>query len=127
MTNGPGCQLDRGIPSAGVRRNGCWTPQPKNGADNNNISSATMIVLAGGDIWLNPFATVLFNVCSAVTVKCCVWYVFCYVKKEDILQCLSYFVGIFFTLFCCSLDLSCGDYNVISLYFLLMDLLVSCV
>ena len=31
-----------------------------------------MIVCAGGAIWLNPFATVLFNVCSAVTVECCV-------------------------------------------------------
>ena len=26
------------------------------------------IVHAGGAIWLNPFATVLFSVCSAVTV-----------------------------------------------------------
>ena len=26
---------------------------------------------AGGAIWLNPFATVLFSVCSAVTVECC--------------------------------------------------------
>ena len=25
-------------------------------------------VRVGGAIWLNPFATVLFNVCSAVTV-----------------------------------------------------------
>ena len=32
------------------------------------ISSATVIVRAGGAIWLTPFATVLFNVCSAVTV-----------------------------------------------------------
>ena len=24
-----------------------------------------------GAIWLNPFATVLFNVCSAITVECC--------------------------------------------------------
>ena len=31
------------------------------------ISSATVIVRAGG-LWLNPFATVLFTVCSAVTV-----------------------------------------------------------
>ena len=31
------------------------------------ISSATVIVRAGGAIWLNPFATVLFSVCSAVT------------------------------------------------------------
>ena len=29
------------------------------------ISSATVIVRAGGAIWLNPFATVLFSVCSA--------------------------------------------------------------
>ena len=34
------------------------------------ISSATVIVRAGGVIWLNPFATVLFTVCSAVTVEC---------------------------------------------------------
>ena len=25
-----------------------------------------------GTIWLNPFATVLFTLCSAVTVECCV-------------------------------------------------------
>ena len=25
-----------------------------------------------GAIWLNPFDTVLFNVCSAITVECCV-------------------------------------------------------
>ena len=36
------------------------------------ISSATVIVRAGGAIWLNPFVTVLFSVCSAVTVECCV-------------------------------------------------------
>ena len=38
------------------------------------ISSATVIVRAGGDIWLDPFATELFTVCSAVTVECCVLY-----------------------------------------------------
>ena len=38
------------------------------------ISSATVIVRAGGAIWLNPFATVLFSVCSAVTEECCVFY-----------------------------------------------------
>ena len=43
------------------------------------ISSATMIVRAGGAIWLNPFATVLFSVCSAVTVECCVLYPCCMV------------------------------------------------
>ena len=32
---------------------------------------------AGGVIWLNPFATVLFSVCSAVTVECCVLYPCC--------------------------------------------------
>ena len=36
------------------------------------ISSVTMIVRAWGAIWLNPFATVLFSVCSAGTVECCV-------------------------------------------------------
>ena len=36
------------------------------------ISSATVIVRARSAIWLNPFATVLFTVCSAVTVECCV-------------------------------------------------------
>ena len=41
------------------------------------ISSATVIVHAGGAIWLNLFATVLFNVCSAVTVECCVLYPCC--------------------------------------------------
>ena len=37
------------------------------------ISSATVIVCAEGAIWLNLFATVLFNVCSVVTVlyPCC--------------------------------------------------------
>ena len=38
------------------------------------ISSDTVIVCAGGAIWLNPFSTVLFNVCSAVTAECCVLY-----------------------------------------------------
>ena len=34
------------------------------------ISNATVIVRTGWAIWLNPFATVLFTVCSAVTVEC---------------------------------------------------------
>ena len=34
------------------------------------ISSATVIVRAGGAIWLNPFDTVLFTVCSVVVVFC---------------------------------------------------------
>ena len=43
------------------------------------ISSATVIVRAGGGgaIWLNPFATVLFSVCSSVTVEYCVLYPCC--------------------------------------------------
>ena len=41
------------------------------------ISSAIVIVRAGGAIWLNPFTTVLINVCSAVTVQCCVLYRCC--------------------------------------------------
>ena len=41
------------------------------------ISSTTAIVRAGGAIWLNPFSAVLFNVCSAVTVECCVLYSCC--------------------------------------------------
>ena len=36
------------------------------------ISSATVIVRARSAIWLNLFSTVLFTVCSAVTVECCV-------------------------------------------------------
>ena len=35
------------------------------------ISSGTVIVRVGGAIWLNPFVTVVFNVCSAVTVVLC--------------------------------------------------------
>ena len=38
------------------------------------ISSATVIVRTGEAIWLNPFAKVLFNVCSVVTVQCGVLY-----------------------------------------------------
>ena len=41
------------------------------------ISSATVVVHVGGAIWLNPFTTVLFNVCSAVTEKCCALYPCC--------------------------------------------------
>ena len=45
------------------------------------ISSATVIVRAGGAIWLNPFAAVFFSVCSSVIVECllhgCIWYVCC--------------------------------------------------
>ena len=60
------------------------------------ILSATVIVRAEGAIWLNTFATVLFTVCSAVTVvlcfvpvlRGCVWYVCGNVKKKVLLQCL---------------------------------------
>ena len=41
------------------------------------ISSATVIVRAGESICLNPFGTVLFSVCRAVTVECCVLYPCC--------------------------------------------------
>ena len=41
------------------------------------ISSDTVIVSEWGAIWLNPFAMVLFSVCSAVTVECCVLYPCC--------------------------------------------------
>ena len=41
------------------------------------ISSATVIVHVMGAIWLNPYATVLFTVCSAITVECCVLYTGC--------------------------------------------------
>ena len=41
------------------------------------ISSATVIVRAGGAIWLNPFATVLFSVVVPSTVECCVLYPCC--------------------------------------------------
>ena len=57
------------------------------------ISSATVIVRAGGAIWLYPFATVLFTMCSAVTVVLCFVHVLrgcvCgYVRKKALLQCL---------------------------------------
>ena len=42
------------------------------------ISSATVIVRTGGPIyWLNSFATVLFTMCTAVTVECYVLYPCC--------------------------------------------------
>ena len=41
------------------------------------ISSVTVIDGAGEAIWLNPFARVLFTVCSAVAVECCVLYPCC--------------------------------------------------
>ena len=41
------------------------------------ISSATGIVRAEEAIWLHLFATVLFSICSAVTVQCYVLYPCC--------------------------------------------------
>ena len=41
------------------------------------ISSTTVIVRAGRAIWLKPFLTVLFSVCSAITVECCSLYPCC--------------------------------------------------
>ena len=38
------------------------------------VSKATVILAHGEAIWLSPFATVLFSVCSAVTAEC---YVLC--------------------------------------------------
>ena len=51
------------------------------------ISSDTVIVRAGGAIWLNPHATVLFNVCIAVTVECCALYPFAQVCLVCLLLC----------------------------------------
>ena len=52
------------------------------------ISSTTLVVRAGGAIWLNFFSMVLFSVCSAVTIECCVLYVCFYVGNKALLQCL---------------------------------------
>ena len=42
------------------------------------ISSATVIVRAGGAIWLNLIAMVLFSMCSAVLRGCVlVWLLLC--------------------------------------------------
>ena len=41
------------------------------------IPCATVTVRPVGAIWLNLFATVLFTVCSAITVECCVLYPCC--------------------------------------------------
>ena len=41
------------------------------------ISSAAVIVRAGEAIWVNPFATMVFNLCSAVPVECCILYPCC--------------------------------------------------
>ena len=41
------------------------------------ISSVTVIIRAVRAIWLNPLTTVLFNICSDVTVECCLLYLCC--------------------------------------------------
>ena len=46
------------------------------------ISSDIVLVRAGGAIWLNPFATVLFSVCSAVNEECCVLVCLLLCKEE---------------------------------------------
>ena len=51
------------------------------------ISSATVIVHVGETIWLNPFATVLFSVCSAVTVEYSVLYPCCMACLVCLLLC----------------------------------------
>ena len=35
------------------------------------VSSTTVIVHAGGPIWLNPFSTVLLNECNVFAVELC--------------------------------------------------------
>ena len=41
------------------------------------ISNATVIFHAGGSHLVEPLCTLLFSVCSAVTVECCVLYLCC--------------------------------------------------
>ena len=62
------------------------------------ISSATVSVPAGGAIWWNPLATVLFSVCSAGTIVLCFVPVLhgcvcCYVRKKVLLQCFQLLRG----------------------------------
>ena len=51
------------------------------------ISSATVIVRAGGAVWLNPFATVLFTVCSSVVRVSCFIVHGCAVSRRYINVC----------------------------------------
>ena len=51
------------------------------------ISSATVIVCNGAAIWWNSFATVLFTVCSAVTVECCVLYYNIFIHAYKYIAC----------------------------------------
>ena len=41
------------------------------------LLNVCMFIVRGGAIWLNPCVTVLFSVCSAVTVEYCVLYPCC--------------------------------------------------
>ena len=73
------------------------------------ISSATVIDRAGGAIWLNLFAMVLFYVCSSVTVECGVLYLWvCLVclllfKEEGSSpMCLQFLRGMIWTCMKCS-------------------------
>ena len=53
----------------------------------------------GEALWLNPFSTVLFSMCSAITVECYVLYpccmgvlgIFAVCKEEGFLQCFLKF------------------------------------
>ena len=47
-----------------------------------------------GSDWLNPFATVLFNVCSAVTIECSVLYPCC-VGVFDVILGRRHFSSVF--------------------------------
>ena len=71
---------------------------------------------------MNPFATVLFTVCTAITVECflctrvawCVWYVCCYVRMKALLQCLQLLRGGIWTCMrcpslCLCWGLGCGQ------------------
>ena len=51
------------------------------------ISSAIVIVRTGGDVLFTPFATLLFNVCSAATVECCFVLPFAWVCLVCLLLC----------------------------------------
>ena len=51
------------------------------------ISSVTLIVRAGGAIWMNPFATVLFTVCTSVPAEWCVFTCVAWVRLVCLLLC----------------------------------------
>ena len=46
------------------------------------VSSAIVIVRAGGAIWFNPFAMVLWFVSVLRECVWCIWFVCCYVMKK---------------------------------------------